>query len=84
MVYLYAAHILLCFCCFAVGFQMVDNVSILQIDMVWCYFMLRDITWLSEAGVRLAKAREGIERAHGKESTRLRILQGGRYPELAL
>ncbi|XP_051131703.1 uncharacterized protein LOC127251839 [Andrographis paniculata] len=64
--------------------EMVDNVSILQIDMVWCYFMLRDITWLSVAGVRLAKAREGIERAHGKESARLRILQGGRYPELAL
>ncbi|XP_020550923.1 NEDD8 ultimate buster 1 [Sesamum indicum] len=64
--------------------EMVDNVSILQIDMVWCYFMLRDITWLSVAGIRLAKAREGIERAHGKESTRLRILQGGRYPELAL
>ncbi|KAL0382933.1 UNVERIFIED_CONTAM: hypothetical protein Scaly_0580600 [Sesamum calycinum] len=63
--------------------EMVDNVSILQIDMVWCYFMLRDITWLSVAGLRLAKAREGIERAHGKESTRLRILQGGRYPELA-
>ncbi|KAH6779292.1 ubiquitin-associated domain-containing protein [Perilla frutescens var. hirtella] len=64
--------------------EMVDNVPILQIDMVWCYFMLRDISWLSVAGIRLAKAREGIERAHGKESTRLRILQGGRYPELAL
>ncbi|KAG6414227.1 hypothetical protein SASPL_126945 [Salvia splendens] len=64
--------------------EMVDNVPILQIDMVWCYFMLRDISWLSVAGIRLEKAREGIERAHGKESTRLRILQGGRYPELAL
>ncbi|XP_075509853.1 uncharacterized protein LOC142546176 [Primulina tabacum] len=64
--------------------EMVDNVSILQIDMVWCYFMLRDISWLSVAGIRLAKAREGIERSHGKESARLRILQGGRFPELAL
>lgn len=64
--------------------EMVDNVPILQIDMVWCYFLLRDISWLSVAGIRLAKAREGIERAHGKESTRLRLLQGGRYPELAL
>ncbi|KAL8488452.1 hypothetical protein ACS0TY_024196 [Phlomoides rotata] len=64
--------------------EMVDNVSILQIDMVWCYLMLRDISWLSVAGIRLAKAREGIERAHGKESSRLRVLQGGRYPELAL
>ncbi|KAL6558374.1 hypothetical protein OROMI_018724 [Orobanche minor] len=64
--------------------EMVDNVPILQIDIVWCYFMLHDVSWLSIAGVRLTKAREGIERSHGKESTRMRILQGGRYPELAL
>ncbi|KAL3535940.1 hypothetical protein ACH5RR_004401 [Cinchona calisaya] len=64
--------------------EMVDNVSILQIDMVWCYFMLRDISWLTVAGLRLANAREGLERAHGKESIRLRLLQGGRCPELAL
>ncbi|KAK2984153.1 hypothetical protein RJ640_022665 [Escallonia rubra] len=64
--------------------EMIDNIPILQIDMVWCYFMLRDISWLSVAGVRLLKAREGIERAHGKEATRVRLLQGGRCPELAL
>ncbi|KAK9269249.1 hypothetical protein L1049_001019 [Liquidambar formosana] len=64
--------------------ELVDNVPILQIDMVWCYFMLRDIRWLSEAGIRLAKAREGIERAHGKDASRVRLLQAGRYPELAL
>ncbi|KAK9947461.1 hypothetical protein M0R45_003085 [Rubus argutus] len=46
--------------------ELVDNPSILQIDMVWCYFMLRDINWLSVAGIRLDKAREGLERAHGK------------------
>lgn len=64
--------------------EMIDNVSILQIDMVWCYFMLRDISFLTVAGIRLAKAREGLERAHGKESSRMRFLQGERYPELAL
>ncbi|XP_054820560.1 uncharacterized protein LOC129319493 [Prosopis cineraria] len=64
--------------------ELVDNVPILQIDMVWCYFMIRDIRWLSEAGKRLEMARAGIERAHGKDSQRLRVLQGGRYPELAL
>ena len=64
--------------------QLIDNVPILQIDMVWCYFMLRDIRWLSDAGKRLEMARAGIERAHGKDSLRLRLLQGGRYPELAL
>ncbi|KAI9191259.1 hypothetical protein LWI28_005956 [Acer negundo] len=64
--------------------ELVDNVPLLQIDMVWCYFMLRDISWLSVAGMRLQKAREGIECAHGKDSFRMRLLQAGRHPELAL
>ena len=64
--------------------QRIDNVPILQIDMVWCYFMIRDINLLSVAGERLAKAREGIERAHGKDASRVRMLQGSRSPELAL
>ncbi|KAL8114564.1 hypothetical protein AgCh_021430 [Apium graveolens] len=51
--------------------QVVDNVPILQIDMVWCYFMLRYMSCLSLAGVRLAKSRVGIERAHGIESSRI-------------
>ncbi|KAM4133292.1 hypothetical protein ACJW30_01G317400 [Castanea mollissima] len=64
--------------------ELIDNVPILQIDMVWCYFMLRDIRWLSVAGARLEKAREGIERAHGKDSSRVTLLQAGRHPELAI
>lgn len=64
--------------------ERIDNVPILQIDMVWCYFMLRDINLLSVAGERLAKAREGIDRAHGKDASRVRMLQGSRSPELAL
>jgi len=46
--------------------------------------MIRDIRWLADAGKRLEIARIGIERAHGKDSLRLRLLQGGRFPELAL
>ncbi|KAK1417205.1 hypothetical protein QVD17_26329 [Tagetes erecta] len=64
--------------------QLIDNVPILQIDMVWCYFMLKDISKLSVAGKRLEEARKGIERSHGKESTRLRLLHGNAHPELAL
>ncbi|XP_041007987.1 NEDD8 ultimate buster 1 isoform X2 [Juglans microcarpa x Juglans regia] len=64
--------------------ELIDNVPILQMDMVWCYFMLRDIRWLSVAGARLEKAREGIERAHGKDYSRVRLLQAGRHPELAI
>ncbi|KAL4303716.1 hypothetical protein GQ457_10G004210 [Hibiscus cannabinus] len=64
--------------------EFIDNVPILQIDMVWCYFLLRDISWLSVAGVRLEKAREGLERCHGKDFSRVRLLQAGCQPELAL
>ncbi|KAF5725852.1 NEDD8 ultimate buster 1 isoform X1 [Tripterygium wilfordii] len=64
--------------------ELIDNVSILQIDMVWCYFMLRDVSWLSVAGIRLQKAKEGLERAHGKDASRVRLLQAGRSLELAL
>ncbi|XP_076918017.1 uncharacterized protein LOC143578269 [Bidens hawaiensis] len=63
---------------------LIDNVPILQIDIVWCYFMLKDISKLSVAGKRLEEARKGIERSHGKESTRLRLLHGNAHPELAL
>ncbi|KAL6195702.1 hypothetical protein ACLB2K_031320 [Fragaria x ananassa] len=64
--------------------ELVDNPSILQIDKVWCYFMLKDINCLSVAGLRLEKAREGLERAYGKNASRMRLLQAGRYPEHAL
>ncbi|XP_022749590.1 NEDD8 ultimate buster 1-like isoform X2 [Durio zibethinus] len=64
--------------------EFIDNVPILQIDMVWCYFLLQDISWLSVAGIRLEKAREGLERCHGKDFSRIRLLQAGCQPELAL
>ncbi|XP_021277510.1 NEDD8 ultimate buster 1 [Herrania umbratica] len=64
--------------------ELVDNVPMLQIDMVWCYFLLRDISWLSVAGIRIEKAREGLERCHGKDLSRVRLLQAGCHPELAL
>lgn len=63
---------------------MIDNVPILQLDTVWCYFMLRDVSCLSVAGDRLAKARKGFERSHGKDSKRFRVLQDGRHAELAM
>ncbi|KAK8952897.1 hypothetical protein KSP40_PGU018407 [Platanthera guangdongensis] len=64
--------------------DMIDNVPILQLDTVWCYFLLRDISCLTVAGVRLAKARDGFERSHGRDNARFRILQAGRPAELAL
>lgn len=64
--------------------EMVDNVPMLQLDIVWCYFMLRDISCLSVAGERLLQARKGLEKSHGKDSSRLRLLQDARSQELAI
>lgn len=64
--------------------QKVDNVPMLQLDIVWCYFMLRDVSCLEVAGARLEKARLGFERSHGKDSTRFRLLQAGRQADLAM
>ncbi|KAG2298053.1 hypothetical protein Bca4012_009262 [Brassica carinata] len=64
--------------------ELVDNIPIMEIDIVWCYFLLRDIKCLSDAGFRLEKARKGLERAHGKDLSRVRLLQAGQCPELAL
>ncbi|XP_078443608.1 ubiquitin-associated (UBA)/TS-N domain-containing protein isoform X3 [Wolffia australiana] len=64
--------------------QMVDNFPILELDIVWCYFMLRDISLLSLAGARLTKARKGFELSHGKNSTRMLRLQSGRHVEAAI
>ncbi|XP_039066339.1 NEDD8 ultimate buster 1-like [Hibiscus syriacus] len=57
--------------------EFIYNVPILQIDMVWCYFLLRDISWLSVVGIRLEKAREGLERCRGKDFSRVRLLKAG-------
>ncbi|KAG0590476.1 hypothetical protein M758_1G109800 [Ceratodon purpureus] len=64
--------------------EAVDNVALLQIDTVWCLFMLRDIARLAVARERLARARDGLKRSHGPNLERLRVLQGGFCPELAL
>lgn len=64
--------------------QKVDNLPMLQLDIVWCYFMLRDVSCLEVAGARLEKARLGFERSHGKDSTRFRLLQAGRQADLAM
>ncbi|MCO5569930.1 hypothetical protein L7F22_023644 [Adiantum nelumboides] len=64
--------------------EAVDNVALLQIDIVWCYFMLKDMARIADAGKRLYQARESLRRSHGPYLERLRTLQGGFCPELAI
>ncbi|RYR62146.1 hypothetical protein Ahy_A04g019512 [Arachis hypogaea] len=64
-------------------FELIDNIPILQINMEWCYFMLHDISSLSEAGHRHKTAIDGLERTNGKNLLCLRLLQGRLFLKLA-
>lgn len=64
--------------------QSVDNIALLHLDIVWCLFRLKHISRLSNARTRLNVARLGLERSHGAGMERMRQLQGGFCPELAM
>ncbi|KAK9803479.1 hypothetical protein WJX73_006601 [Symbiochloris irregularis] len=61
-----------------------DNVGILLLDIVWCYFMLQDQSKLAEAHDRLQHARKRLQQSYGKELERARVLYGNFRPELSL
>ncbi|KAG2494871.1 hypothetical protein HYH03_007110 [Edaphochlamys debaryana] len=62
----------------------VDNVPLLLIDLVWSAYKLGDLRRLAVSRERLARARQGLARAHGPNLERLRSLTGSTFcPELA-
>ncbi|DBB10937.1 hypothetical protein WJX82_008688 [Trebouxia sp. C0006] len=64
--------------------DMVDNVGLLMIDIVWCYFQLRAIGQLAAGRARLDKAQGSLQRSHGPSGARMRRLHGNFCPELAI
>lgn len=48
-----------------------------------CYFQLRDAASLGAATERLAKARACLQRSHGPNLERIKVLHGDFSPELA-
>ncbi|DBA81188.1 TPA: hypothetical protein ACH3X2_007006 [Trebouxia sp. C0005] len=64
--------------------DMVDNVGLLMIDIVWCYFQLRAIGQLAAGRARLDKAQGSLQRSHGPSGVRMRRLHGNFCPELAI
>ncbi|KAL3142217.1 hypothetical protein ABBQ38_002565 [Trebouxia sp. C0009 RCD-2024] len=64
--------------------EMVDNVGLLMIDIVWCYFQLRAIGQLASARARLDKAQQSLHCSHGPSGARMRRLHGNFCPELAI
>jgi len=62
----------------------VDNYGILCLDIVWCYFMLKNLEQLPNAETRLNKTKECFEKSYGAQMERLAKIKGGTGSEQAL
>jgi len=62
----------------------VDNVARLHLAIVWCYLLRAEVDRLPEAAHYLRQARSGLERAHGRDLSRLIALKGAGAAERAL
>ncbi|KJE95722.1 hypothetical protein CAOG_08950 [Capsaspora owczarzaki ATCC 30864] len=58
----------------------VDNLGLLQLDIVYCYLMLRDVTSLPDATRRLATCEATLKRSYGANLERLRRTREGAVP----
>ncbi|CAB1413727.1 unnamed protein product [Pleuronectes platessa] len=54
----------------------VDNFSVLQLDIVWCYRALEALTCLEDGRSRLQRAEDGFLRCYGARQERLLMIQG--------
>jgi len=54
------------------------------LDLTWCYFKMKDVSFKKDAEWRLKTAQNGLERSHGKNYERLVLLKGTAGPDLVL
>ncbi|XP_033170633.1 NEDD8 ultimate buster 1 [Drosophila mauritiana] len=64
--------------------ESVDNYALLNLDIVWCYFCLKNITQLPDAERRLAQCSRNFGISYGDNFERLYSLKGKNCPERAL
>ncbi|XP_002056469.2 NEDD8 ultimate buster 1-like [Drosophila virilis] len=62
----------------------VDNYALLNLDIVWCYLCLKNITQLPDAQRRLDVCERILQRSYGENFSRLYALKGSSCPERAL
>ncbi|KAK3782479.1 hypothetical protein RRG08_008336 [Elysia crispata] len=62
----------------------VDNYAILCLDIVWCYWQLKNLDQLPNADIRLQASEAGFKRSYGEKMERLAALKGGTGTEQAL
>ncbi|KAH8249913.1 hypothetical protein KR026_001480 [Drosophila bipectinata] len=62
----------------------VDNYALLNLDIVWCYLCLKNITQLPDAQRRLDICEKNFRRSYGDQFDRLYSIRGSSCPERAL
>ncbi|KAH8382832.1 hypothetical protein KR009_005504 [Drosophila setifemur] len=64
--------------------EVVDNYALLNLDIVWCYLCLKNITQLPDAQRRLDICERSFRRSYGEQFDRLYSIRGDCCPERAL
>ncbi|XP_001354429.1 NEDD8 ultimate buster 1 [Drosophila pseudoobscura] len=64
--------------------ESVDNFALLNLDIVWCYMCLKNVSQLPDAEARLAICERSFRRSYGDNFERLYALKGRDCPERAL
>ncbi|KAH8363681.1 hypothetical protein KR084_013010 [Drosophila pseudotakahashii] len=62
----------------------VDNYALINLDIVWCYLCLKNITQLPDAQRRLDICERSFFKSYGEQFSRLYFLKGTSCPERAL
>ncbi|ALC44710.1 CG5111 [Drosophila busckii] len=64
--------------------ESVDNYALLNLDIVWCYLCLKNVSQLPDADRRLNICERSFRRSYGENFSRLYALKGRCCPERAL
>ncbi|XP_004523948.1 NEDD8 ultimate buster 1 [Ceratitis capitata] len=64
--------------------ESVDNYALINLDIVWCYLCLKNVTQLPDAQRRLNICEQSFRRSYGENMNRLIALKGNACPERAL
>ncbi|XP_017079863.2 NEDD8 ultimate buster 1 [Drosophila eugracilis] len=64
--------------------EAVDNYALINLDIVWCYLCLKNITQLPDAQRRLDICEKSFFRSYGENYSRLYSMKGPSCPERAL
>ncbi|XP_065364111.1 NEDD8 ultimate buster 1-like [Calliphora vicina] len=64
--------------------EAVDNYALVNLDIVWCYLCLKNVTQLPDAQRRLELCDKSFRRSYGDNLQRLITLKGNACPEKAL